>query len=269
MQYRRAFTLIELLVVIAIIAILAAILFPVFAQARESARKTACLSNARQIGLASYLYAQDYDEAVLPWIVRTGQPRDSARRDANTWVHIILPYVKNGDAPRIDNLAPSRGLPPSGIFACPSFSTGRFLEAFNAPDCDGPAPPGMLPPRHYYAHYGISSDFGQYGACTQSDPYYHWFGTDPIFTGFTGILAMVLRPAETVFFTDGVTYLSNDGPPGFISDWLGCEAAEAHQRGGNYSFLDGHAKWFRGNSQRYLTQDTDGCWLAKFYAYDR
>ncbi|PIY51745.1 MAG: hypothetical protein COZ06_04120, partial [Armatimonadetes bacterium CG_4_10_14_3_um_filter_66_18] len=59
---RRGFTLIELLVVIAIIAILAAILFPVFAKAREKARQTACLSNLKQLGLSIIMYANDYDE---------------------------------------------------------------------------------------------------------------------------------------------------------------------------------------------------------------
>lgn len=61
-QKRKAFTLIELLVVIAIIAILAAILFPVFARARENARRSSCLSNLKQIGLGAMMYIQDYDE---------------------------------------------------------------------------------------------------------------------------------------------------------------------------------------------------------------
>src|SRR5213593_4789283 len=90
------FTLIELLVVIAIIAILAAILFPVFAQVREKGRTIACLSNTKQIGTGVTLYLQDYDEKFLPPLIPTGLPRDSARSDRNSWVHLLQPYVANG-----------------------------------------------------------------------------------------------------------------------------------------------------------------------------
>ena len=75
MQRRRGFTLIELLVVIAIIAILAAILFPVFAQARDKARQAACQSNLKQLGNAVSMYLQDYDETYPACLIQRRQPR--------------------------------------------------------------------------------------------------------------------------------------------------------------------------------------------------
>jgi prepilin-type N-terminal cleavage/methylation domain-containing protein/prepilin-type processing-associated H-X9-DG protein len=98
---RRGFTLIELLVVIAIIAILAAILFPVFAQAREKARQSACLSNMRQISSAMLMYAQDYDELFPPVIARPN--RSEKNLYLISWMHLLEPYTHN-----------------RGVFVCPS-----------------------------------------------------------------------------------------------------------------------------------------------------
>ena len=105
---KAGFTLIELLVVIAIIAILAAILFPVFAQAREKARAITCLSNCKQLGLASMMYMQDYDETVIPLrldydISVIGNHTDpnnqwnytGPRTWRDNWAYIIQPYMKN------------------------------------------------------------------------------------------------------------------------------------------------------------------------------
>ncbi|MFO8081900.1 MAG: DUF1559 domain-containing protein [Armatimonadota bacterium] len=86
---RRGFTLIELLVVIAIIAILAAILFPVFARAREKARQTSCLSNVKQIALALHMYAQDYDE-----VLSTAQNSPEGQ-STYYWQDMIQPYIMN------------------------------------------------------------------------------------------------------------------------------------------------------------------------------
>ena len=88
---RRGFTLIELLVVIAIIAILAAILFPVFAQAREKARAAACMSNTKQIATASVMYVQDYDENLVP----TYQYDAKGCPNLRWWYDMIMPYCKN------------------------------------------------------------------------------------------------------------------------------------------------------------------------------
>jgi len=117
---RKGFTLIELLVVIAIIAILAAILFPVFAQAREKARQTGCLSNVKQIGLGIQMYVQDFNE-YIPRNAFADPPRVQegdhfVNCSSPRWMDVMQPYVKNTQIHNCpsDPFAPIRGTLPDG-----------------------------------------------------------------------------------------------------------------------------------------------------------
>jgi len=117
MKKSSAFTLIELLVVIAIIAILAAILFPVFAKVREKARQTSCLSNEKQMGLAFMQYIQDNEEKFpAAW--------DSNRQPATNWGQMIFPYVKSLQ-----------------VFVCPSNSVAATYSTMSFTDGNGPKIP--------------------------------------------------------------------------------------------------------------------------------
>src|SRR5438093_731821 len=113
-MYRRTrpchgFTLIELLVVIAIIAILAAILFPVFAQARAKARSAQCLSNLKQIAMATRMYSQDYDEVLVPLYLYSSHPSAGTQPTGTPYLlwfeDLLQPYVKS-----------------SSVFVCPDWS---------------------------------------------------------------------------------------------------------------------------------------------------
>jgi prepilin-type N-terminal cleavage/methylation domain-containing protein/prepilin-type processing-associated H-X9-DG protein len=97
MQRRKGFTLIELLVVIAIIAILAAILFPVFARAREKARQASCSSNMKQLGLAMLMYTQDYDGKIACSYNSAGTPIITPYQGEGAWqaLSYYYPYIKN------------------------------------------------------------------------------------------------------------------------------------------------------------------------------
>jgi len=142
---RRGFTLIELLVVIAIIAILAAILFPVFAKAREKARQTSCLSNIKEIGLAFLMYAQDYDEKMPAgigyWTPYVTPP--SADRGDSPWYRNVYPYIKNGQ-----------------VFVCPSYKPG-FTSAIN----DWPQFPEVP-----YMGYGANMRLNRYAMAEIEEP---------------------------------------------------------------------------------------------------
>ncbi|MFP3902741.1 MAG: prepilin-type N-terminal cleavage/methylation domain-containing protein [Armatimonadota bacterium] len=114
MRKTRGFTLIELLVVIAIIAILAAILFPVFARAREKARQSSCLSNQKQFALAWAMYVQDYDEHIPAYCPRVWTNGDYYWDRERLWYMVLQPYIKN-----------------TQVQVCPSDSGASISYAYN------------------------------------------------------------------------------------------------------------------------------------------
>jgi prepilin-type N-terminal cleavage/methylation domain-containing protein/prepilin-type processing-associated H-X9-DG protein len=137
----KGFTLIELLVVIAIIAILAAILFPVFAKAREKAKQTTCASNLKQIGTAWHMYAQDYDEVTV-----CTQIKDPNRTYSGGWVpwwEMLLPYTGDSTKRKVISTDPNRGAgsttTTSLLFACPSDTNQSWGTSYGMPDSFNPS----------------------------------------------------------------------------------------------------------------------------------
>ena len=294
MMHRRGFTLIELLVVIAIIAILAAILFPVFAQARESARKTQCLSNSRQTGTAIQMYAQDYDEAIVPWYISGGAYAGQPLWE-RFWVGQLQPYTKTEvNRPPAGQLYTS-GARPKGLYACPSWSGERYLRAAAEADCYPqdverfyrPAINNLVEAYAYYASvfhmnpatYG-SDHCGalQNGQCagTRENPCFYFPGSfldrGRPERNVTVYLAQIRRPAETVLTGDGISALSNVPAYGGLVVWtsIGCESRYIHHDGSNFTFLDGHSKFIPRNSERYYLETNCGnqrVVVMKYYTY--
>jgi prepilin-type N-terminal cleavage/methylation domain-containing protein/prepilin-type processing-associated H-X9-DG protein len=240
---RSAFTLIELLVVIAIIAILAAILFPVFSQAREKARSAACLSNLKQMGNALLMYEQDYDEGMPSWNdcysvegtagAATSIPPCSGGSDQiplHYWDAKLFPYVKSGNTTAPTMAAAEYG----GVWRCPSAEGDKIGSAITN------------------RTYGVNMGYAA------------WYGPSPGPRG-TGVGAYLYRtlpeiekPAQTIFVGESGSAGLLDYPyyaGGYWEHKQGrhpvsgtaknnLERPYRHGEGSNYVWLDGHAKWF-------------------------
>lgn len=218
---KRAFTLIELLVVIAIIAILAAILFPVFAQAREKARTISCLSNTKQIGLAVTMYVQDYDETFFTQVWPGGCANNVPSADPTLapqhWATLVYPYVKNG-----------------GVFDCPSYTGTTYTAQFALWTCGDPDEKKIVP----FVEYGINEVLFGNAAPTS--------------------LAAIQTPASIGILTDNnyifswhnclngpldtnARYYWTEGKNG----WEFYQGNPRHTGGMNFAYADGHSKFAR------------------------
>jgi prepilin-type N-terminal cleavage/methylation domain-containing protein/prepilin-type processing-associated H-X9-DG protein len=215
MQKQRGFTLIELLVVIAIIAILAAILFPVFARARENARRTSCASNLKQINLGFAQYTQDYDEHYPPYRSASGGAAYTERPFG--WADALQPYLSSAQ-----------------IFQCPSETNGPV------------ASPGVATGMGY-TDYAYNLWIGGYTGSQQTGLSLATF-TQPTLT----VIACDYTTENADNYVIGAEPYSDVGT---LASPKGAAVAEVpkavirHLDGINMAFVDGHVKWYKGDPQ--------------------
>ena len=235
---REGFTLIELLVVIAIIAILAAILFPVFAQAREKARAASCLSNNKQIALAFSMYKQDYDETYPPAV--------STDAAGNTlwWENGVTPYIKSTNV--------------GGILTCPSAASRAWAYSMNwnmsgASDASAARPsdtilsadaaqdPTLASKDKTSPAYGLpqAGPYFFYTYPTQGEKYWT---TAPVFKSVKGDPNATIVPAAE----------HNDDSKNSAG-----EMRYRHNQGVNAAFADGHTKYRRQGQIKLWNMDPD------------
>ncbi len=230
----RGFTLIELLVVIAIIAILAAILFPVFARAREAARASSCVNNLKQINLAVMQYTQDYDE-VLPIMNAIASAPPVAGESG--WVNAVAPYIKN-----------------TQVFKCPSASGAQATATCTSFQMGGVSYTGVgwaVPILDYAINQNLAAGGSQATALG---------------------LASMEYPANIVMNLETNRLRGCAGGENWNGDFIGLRGATPaarntcltrHNDGSNYGFADGHVKWAKAESikQSYATPGTEPFWF--------
>lgn len=269
------FTLIELLVVIAIIAILAAILFPVFAQAREKARQITCTSNLRQIGVAILMYAQDYD-GITP-IIRECSPVPGwtpcqSGRVTLGWMDFIQPYTKNQQVFKCPS-DPSPVIPvPPGTPALINAQPGQGYVFGN---------PANRPGGQNRSSYGYNMNLANNGTSIASDAQVQFPATTILIFEFAsnsggGLSAVnagnapleqraasftIVRNPNRTWGTECSTPGAGNNPSGqpydtnvsFFNNLTPDQqeqeraklSSERHSGGANYMFLDSHVKWYR------------------------
>jgi prepilin-type N-terminal cleavage/methylation domain-containing protein/prepilin-type processing-associated H-X9-DG protein len=231
-RQRQGFTLIELLVVIAIIAILAAILFPVFARARENARRASCMSNLKQIGLGMMMYVQDYDDHYAP--------------------SVVGPYQgSGGSASNYISGAACTGLPCAQYNVSDGFHTGKYMSWMDV------LYPYTKSVQIYQCPSQTLDTAPSYG---YSDYINGWTLTTAAYNHMPITMAAVTRPSEIVMFMDDhYNYANYAYPFANYGGWkgyglylgtsyVGDQRFAPHMEGTNVTFADGHVKWMKQTS---------------------
>ena len=229
-QKIKGFTLIELLIVIAIIAILAAILFPVFARARENARRSSCQSNMKQLGLAWLQYTQDYDETAIPASDNGNVGTGGANPPQGMpWHLVIEPYIKNRQ-----------------VFRCPSLPRSTFIQSYAYNLTVAGNGGTNRAPRVSGRRISAIPLVAQTPILLEGRP-----ETNTQVTSFYGFGFVIPGRAQSATFENMQLKMDDlsDSPPDWTSNEWRVEV-QRHFEGANYLFVDGHVKWLKSPTFR-------------------